>query len=58
MLRSGTSLLSATYHVGTQNSRYLRTYILLVPYDFTKANARLTCLGIKNNWTDGTKPEE
>jgi hypothetical protein len=30
---SGTSLFSSKYHVGTLNSCYLRTYILLVPYD-------------------------
>jgi hypothetical protein len=33
ILRSGNSLFSATYHVGTQNSCYLRTYFLLVPHD-------------------------
>jgi hypothetical protein len=31
MLRSGTYLFSVKCHVGTQDSRYLRTEILLVP---------------------------
>jgi hypothetical protein len=34
MLRPGTSLFSAKYHVDTRNSCYLRTYFLLVPYYF------------------------
>jgi hypothetical protein len=29
-------LFSATYHVGTRNSCYLRTYFLLVPHDLSK----------------------
>ena len=33
ILRSGTSLFSATNNVGTRNSRCLRTYFLLVPHD-------------------------
>jgi hypothetical protein len=30
-------LFSATYHVGTRNSCYLRTYFLLVPHDLSKS---------------------
>ena len=33
ILRSGTSLFSATNNVGTRNSCCLRTYFLLVPHD-------------------------
>jgi hypothetical protein len=36
-LLSGTSLFSATYHVGTRNSFYLRTYFLLVSHDLSKS---------------------
>ena len=37
ILLSGTSLFSATYHVGTRNSCYLRTYFLLVSHDLSKS---------------------
>jgi hypothetical protein len=44
ILRSGTSLFSATYHVGTQNSCYLRTYFLLVPHDLSKPKVSKTLI--------------
>ena len=43
ILKSGTSLFLTKYHVGTRYCRYLRTYILLVPYvqPFYKRSFRL-----------------
>jgi hypothetical protein len=63
---SGTSLFSSKYHGGTLNSCYLRTYILLVPYDLHMSKVfktviksvyicvSLSCLCMKLNWTDRT----
>jgi hypothetical protein len=44
ILLSGTSWFSATYHVGTRNSCYLRTYFLLVPHDLSKSKVFSTVI--------------
>jgi hypothetical protein len=54
-----------TYHVGTRNSCYLRTYFLLVPHNLSKPKVLNTVIllvyhvsemfGMKHYWTDGTK---
>jgi hypothetical protein len=51
ILKSGTSLFSTKYHVGTRYCRYLRTYILLVPYDqpFFKRSFRLLNENLSEN---------
>jgi hypothetical protein len=45
ILRSAISLFSAKYHVGMQNSRFLRNYILLVQHDHQTFSV------IQNRWS-------